>query len=63
MDFKQHLIDKHPGCSSEWFEPLPDLSHIVATEVELKDIIIGVKEETPVDSDAESNSDSDKEES
>ena len=46
MDFKPHLINKHPGCSSEWFEPLPDLSHIAATEVEPKDIIIGVKEET-----------------
>ena len=63
VDFKPHLINKHPGHSSEWFEPLPDLSHIVATEVEPKDIIIGVKEETPDDSDAELNSDSDKEES
>ena len=63
MDFKPHLINKHPVRSSEWFEPLPNLSHIVATEVEPKDIIIGVKEETPDDSNAESNSDSDKEES
>ena len=61
VDFKPHLVNKHPGRSSEWFEPLPDLSHIVATEVEPKDIIIGVKEETPADSDAELSSDSDQE--
>ena len=61
VDFKPCLLNKHPGHSNEWFEPLPDLSHIVATEVEPKDIIIGVKEETPADSDAESNSDSDQE--
>ena len=61
VDFKPHLLNKHPGRSNEWFEPLPDLSHIVATEVEPKDIIIGAKEETPADSDAESNSDSDQE--
>ena len=59
VDFKPHLINKHPGHSSEWFKPLPDLSHVVATEVEPKDIIIGVKEETPADSNTESNSDSD----
>ena len=61
VDFKPHLLNKHPGRSNEWFEPLPNLSHIVATEVEPKDIIIGVKEETPADSDTESNSDSDQE--
>ena len=61
VDFKPHLLYKHPGHSNDWFEPLPDLSHIVATEVEPKDIIIGVKEETPADSNAESNLDSDQE--
>ena len=28
VDFKPHLTVKHPSCSTEWYEPLPDLSNI-----------------------------------
>ena len=57
VDFKPHLTVKHPGHSTEWYEPLPDLSNIVATEVDPKDIIIGVKEEPTEESDSSSDSD------
>ena len=56
VDFKPHLTVKHPGLSTEWYEPLPDLSNIVAMEVDTKDIIIGVKEEPTVKSDSDSDS-------
>ena len=56
VDFKPHLTVKHPGHSTEWYEPLPDLSNIIATEVDPKDIIIGVKEEPMVESDSDSDS-------
>ena len=61
VDFKPHLTSKHPGRSSEWYEPLPDLSSIVATEVDPKDLIIGVKEEPTEESDSSLDSDTDKE--
>ena len=61
VDFKPHLTNKHPRRSSEWYELLPDLSSIVATEVDPKDIIIGVKEEPTEESDSSSDSDADKE--
>ena len=61
VDFKPHLTSKHPGRSSEWYELLPDLSSIVAMEVDLKDLIIGVKEEPTEESDSSSDSDTDKE--
>ena len=53
VDFKPHLTSKHPGRSSEWYEPLPNLSSIVATEVDPKDLIIGVKEKPSLDSDTD----------
>ena len=61
VDFKPHLTVKHLGCSTEWYEPLPDLSNIVATDVDPKDIIIGVKEEPTAKSDSDSDSDSEEE--
>ena len=61
VDFKPHLISKHPGRSSEWYEPLPNLSSIVATEVDPKDIIISVKEEPTEKPDSCSDSNEDKE--
>ena len=61
VDFKPHLTSKHPGRSSEWYELLPDLSSIVATEVNPKDLIIGVKEEPTEELDSSSDSDTDKE--
>ena len=61
VDFKPHLTSKHPGRSLEWYEPLPDLSSIVATEVDPKDLIISVKEEPTEESDSSSDSDMDKE--
>ena len=61
VDFKPHLTVKHPGRSTEWYEPLPDLSNIVATEVDPKDIIISVKEEPTEEPDSSSDSDEDKE--
>ena len=58
VDFKPHLTVKHPGRTTEWYEPLPNLSNIVATEVDPKDTIIGIKEEEPMaESDSDSNSD------
>ena len=63
VDFKPHLISKHPGRLSEWYEPLPDLSDIVATDVDPKDIIIGVKEEPTEEPGSSSESDEDKEQS
>ena len=56
VDLKPHLTVKHPSHSTEWYEPLPDLSNIVATEVDPKDIIIGVKEEPMAESDSDSDS-------
>ena len=56
VDFKPHLTVKHPGRSTEWYEPPPSLSNIVATEVDPKDIIIGVKEEPMAESDSDSDS-------
>ena len=61
MDFKPHLISKHPRRSSEWYDPLPDLSNIVATDVDPKDIIIGVKEELTEEPDSSLESDEDEE--
>ena len=61
VDFKPHLTVKHLGCSTEWYEPLPNLSNIVATEVDPKDIIIGVKEEPTEEPDSSLDSDEDKE--
>ena len=61
VDFKPHLTVKHPSCSTEWYEPLPNLSNIVATEIDPKDIIVGVKEEPTEESDSSSDSDEDKE--
>ena len=61
MDFKPHLVSKHPGRSSEWYESLPDLSNIVATDVDPKDIIIGVKEEPTEEPGSSLESDEDKE--
>ena len=61
MDFKPHLISKHSRRSSEWYEPLPDLSSIVATDVDPKDIIIGVKEEPTEEPGSSLESDEDKE--
>ena len=58
--FKPHLTVKHPGHSTEWYEPLPDLSNIVATEVDPKDIIIGVKKEPTAESDSDSDSEEEK---
>ena len=60
VDFKPHLSVKHPGHSTEWYEPLPDLSNIVAMEVDRKDIIIGVKEEPTAESDSDSDSEEEK---
>ena len=40
-----------------WYEPLPNLSNIVATEVDPNNIIIGVKEEPTVESDSDLDSD------
>ena len=57
VDFKPHLTVKHPGRTTEWYEPLPNLSNIVATEVDPKDIIIGIKEEATAESDSDSDSD------
>ena len=57
VDFKPHLTVKHPGRSTEWYEPLPNLSNIVATEVDPKDIIISVKEEPTEESDSSLDSD------
>ena len=57
VDFKPHLTVKHPGHTTEWYEPLPNLSNIVATEVDPKDIIIGIKEEAMAESDSDSDSD------
>ena len=56
MDFKPHLTVKHPSHSAEWYKPLPDLSSIVATEVDPKDIVIGVKEDPTAESDSSSDS-------
>ena len=61
VDFKPHLTSKHPRRSSEWYELLPDLSSIVATEVDPKDLIIGVKEEPTEELDSSLDSDTDKE--
>ena len=61
VDFKPYLTSKHPGRSSEWHELLPDLSSIVAMEVDPKDLIISVKEEPTEESDSSSDSDTDKE--
>ena len=61
VDFKPHLTSKHPGRSSEWYELLPNLSSIVATEVNPKDLIISVKEEPTEESDSSLDSDTDKE--
>ena len=60
VDFKPHLTSKHPGRSSEWYKPLPDLSSIVAMEVNPKYLIIGVKEEPTEELDSSSDSDTDK---
>ena len=57
IDFKPHLTVKHPGHTAEWYEPLPNLSNIVATEMDPKDIIIGIKEEPTAESDSDSDSD------
>ena len=61
VDFKPHLTVKHPSRSTEWYEPLPDLSNIVTTEVDPKDIIISVKEEPTEESDSSSDCNEDKE--
>ena len=61
VDFKPHLTIKHSGRSSEWYELPPDLSSIVATEVDPKDLIISVKEEPTKESDSSLDSDMDKE--
>ena len=57
VDFKPHLTVKHPSCTTEWYEPLPNLSNIIATEVDPKDIIIGIKEEPAAESDSDSDLD------
>ena len=57
VDFKPHLTSKHPRRSSEWYELFPDLSSIVTTEVDPKDLIIGVKEEPTEESDSSLESD------
>ena len=61
VDFKPHLTSKHPRRSSEWYEPLPDLSSKVAMEDNPKDLIIGVKEEPTEESNSSLDSDMDKE--
>ena len=54
-----HVRSEHLGhcLQCHLCEPLPNLSNIVATEVDPKDIIIGIKEEATAESDSDSDSD------
>ena len=53
VDFKPHLKKHHPSEGNAWYEPLPDLGHLVTTEVNADELVVGIKkEESDNDSDA-----------
>ena len=52
VDFKPHLERHHLVDKNSWYEPLPDLGHLVAIEVNADELVVGVKKE-------ESDNDSD----
>ena len=53
VDFKPHLEWHHLADKNSWYEPLPDLGHLVATEVSTDELVDSVKkEESDNDSDA-----------
>ena len=53
VDFKPHLEQQHLADKNSWYEPLPDLGHLVAMEVSTDELVVSVKkEESDNDSDA-----------
>ena len=52
MDFKPHLKKHHPSERNVWYEPLPNLGHLVTTEVNVNELVVGIKKE---ESDDDSN--------
>ena len=53
VDFKPHLEWHHLADKNSWYEPLPDLGHLVANEVSTDELVVSVKkEESDNDSDA-----------
>ena len=53
VDFKPCLKKHHPSERNVWYEPLHDLGHLVTTEVNADELVVGIKkEESDNDSDA-----------